>query len=253
MMVHASLTDHSDRVQKAMSIVIFIDFDGVLHPAGGPPGAILPFEWVDELAAMLEPFQGVQLVVHSSWQLNFPSDYIRDFLGPLGARFIGVVGPGSKSDAIDRYVRDHPEVDAAIVVDDQPEEFPSNFRFDVIACDPATGVRNRVVQELLVKWLSQQKGQEAPPSSSISRTGDSKTGEPPKTVKVEAVVSTIIDEFEHLQLDLANGNTLCVGERTRGVNWRDLRIGQRLPCEMEVGPLPRVLSAEVLEPRPAQE
>lgn len=63
---------------------------------------------------------------------------------------------------------------------------------------------------------------------------------------VEAVVTVLIPEFEVVHLETAEGVTLCVGEGTRGVDWRDLRVGQRLRCQLEAG-VTRVLQAQVLE------
>ena len=74
-----------------------------------------------------------------------------------------------------------------------------------------------------------------------------------KHERVEAVVTVVIEEFELVHADTVDGDTLSIGARTRGVDWRDLRIGQRLACQVEIGPLPRVLSAEVIDPPAAQD
>ncbi|QJW85259.1 hypothetical protein HK414_23225 [Ramlibacter terrae] len=79
-----------------MARVLFLDFDGVLHPAGTKPGESLPFEWLPELAALLSSTPDVALAVHSSRVGTYPVDELREFLGPLGCRFIGAVGPGPK-------------------------------------------------------------------------------------------------------------------------------------------------------------
>ena len=79
---------------------IFIDFDGVLHPAGGPEGACLPFEWLCDLKALLSAHPPVRIVVHSSWRLTYPHEEIREFLSGLNALEIDIVGPGEKRQAI---------------------------------------------------------------------------------------------------------------------------------------------------------
>ena len=63
---------------------------------------------------------------------------------------------------------------------------------------------------------------------------------------VDAVVTLLIPMFEVVHLETQDGLTLCVGEGTPGVDWRDLRVGQRLRCELEAG-VTRVLRAQVLE------
>lgn len=63
---------------------------------------------------------------------------------------------------------------------------------------------------------------------------------------LDAVVTLLIPMFEVVHLETKEGLTLCVGEGTPGVDWRDLRVGQRLRCKLEDG-LTRVLRAQVLE------
>lgn len=132
---------------------VFLDFDGVLHPSGGPPGACLPFEWVDQLAALLAPYPDVRVVVHSSWRLQFGVDELRDFLGELGERPVDVVGMGGKAQAIAHYLLSHPEVQGSLVLDDQPGEFPAEFACPVLACKPLLGISDPAVKAQFAAWL----------------------------------------------------------------------------------------------------
>jgi hypothetical protein len=50
-----------------MTRAIFLDFDGVLHPCGGPRGHTLPFEGLPALAILLAAAPDASIVVHSSW------------------------------------------------------------------------------------------------------------------------------------------------------------------------------------------
>ena len=138
---------------------VFLDFDGVLHRAGGPPGTTLPFEWTKELAGLLEPFDDVVIVVHSSWREQFPVEVLREFLEPVGRRLIGVVARGEKGAAIETFLREHPEITAALVVDDQPDEFPAGFPISVLVCNPAAGLSCTETQQRFKDWLvSNTKG-----------------------------------------------------------------------------------------------
>lgn len=72
--------------------VLFLDFDGVLHPVPAVPTnrvvngkpvmraiQVLPFEWLPVLAQLLRPHPDVRLIVHSSWRLvHTPSRCARD-------------------------------------------------------------------------------------------------------------------------------------------------------------------------------
>lgn len=51
---------------------------------------------------------------------------------------------------------------------------------------------------------------------------------------MRATVATLIPEF-HLVHLLADGErTLSVGEDTEGVDWRTLRVGQVLECDLDI-------------------
>lgn len=133
---------------------IFIDFDGVLHPAGGSVGACLPFEWLSDLKALLSPHPPVRIVVHSSWRLTYSHEEIREFLSGLRALEIAIVGPGEKLQAITAYLGAHPEIASGLVIDDEPNEFPADFPLQVVACDPATGISCQYVQNEVTAWLN---------------------------------------------------------------------------------------------------
>jgi len=66
-------------------------------------------------------------------------------------------------------------------------------------------------------------------------------------VVIEATVSVLIPEFELVHLEVDNGDTLSIGELTKGVDWRELHEGQRVRCVVEdYGHATRVIRAEVL-------
>ena len=68
-------------------LLLFLDFDGVLHPG------VRPFPEPDCIAALTEAVSGLELdmVVSSSWREQFTLDELRGFLGPiLGPRLIAV-------------------------------------------------------------------------------------------------------------------------------------------------------------------
>ncbi|WP_431274685.1 HAD domain-containing protein [Variovorax ureilyticus] len=133
--------------------VIFCDFDGVLHPAGGPPGFVLPFEWLPELVTMLKEVDDVSFVVSSTWRETYSVDELRDFLEPLGDRHFGVVEPGPKADAIERFLAQHPEITDAVVLDDEPMDFPVDLSLTVVKCSPSLGIACPKTQEELRAWF----------------------------------------------------------------------------------------------------
>lgn len=133
--------------------IIFLDFDGVLHPTGGPPGTSLPFEWVEQLADALDGFLDVALVVHSTWRLQFSFEELRDFLEPVQGRLLGVAGAGARATAITEFLSTRTDVRDCVILDDCPHEFPPDFPVPVIACDPERGINDPHVLAELGLWL----------------------------------------------------------------------------------------------------
>lgn len=72
--------------------------------------------------------------------------------------------------------------------------------------------------------------------------------------RVEAIVTVLIPEFElvHLVALDGSGNSLSIGEGVDGVDWRELRLGQRLMCDVEGEHSTRVTRAEILSQQDAR-
>ena len=122
--------------------VIFLDIDGVLNSTktsqamGGYPQELYEreaFDWMAiRLLQRLADSSGVQFVLSSAWRLYFSfEDVAKAFDLPI----IGAT-PSSSADGTERgyEIRDwltvHPEVDAYVILDDDPdmlEEQMSNF------------------------------------------------------------------------------------------------------------------------------
>lgn len=129
-----------------MNRLLLLDFDGVLHPIGSKPGETLPFEWLPELTALFARAPDVGIAVHSSWAERYSVGDLREFLGPLGCRLIGAVGPGPKAEAILAFLRSSQNIDDWIVIDDDGSEFPGVFPGTVVICDRTRGISDPAVQ-----------------------------------------------------------------------------------------------------------
>lgn len=69
-------------------MILFLDFDGVLHPSHHPGEAL--FREVPRLAAWLEARPGVDVVISSSWRMHHRQDELVEMLGPgIGSRVVG--------------------------------------------------------------------------------------------------------------------------------------------------------------------
>ena len=142
--------------------IIFLDFDGVLHPAALAvvgPGVTLDelvrrnnlFRWTALLADLLEQHPEVGIVVHSSWRTLSRDFELRELLGTLGPHFMGSAPPGQRWEAI-KWVLDDNAVADYRILDDAGEEFPADLP-ELILCHPERGISDANVRAKLTKWL----------------------------------------------------------------------------------------------------
>ena len=135
--------------------LLFVDFDGVLHPASAPAGA--RFSRVDLLAAVW-PTAGCDMVISSSWRNAFPlATLIRYFPPALRPSVIGATGephrgPFPRYEEIKTYLRRHRPLADWRALDDSWIEFPKQCP-ELIRCDPNHGLQEPQVR-CLQTWLS---------------------------------------------------------------------------------------------------
>jgi hypothetical protein len=73
-------------------MILFLDFDGVLHPEhdGEPTPADRVFCYLPRFEAVMRDFPGVEIVISSTWREQFPLDTLRAQFSPdIAARIIG--------------------------------------------------------------------------------------------------------------------------------------------------------------------
>lgn len=152
--------------------VIFLDFDGVLHPVSALSWFQLRrplrqtiqmarlFRWTWVLDELLVGHEDVQLLVHSTWRLLQDEQTLHEVLGPLAPRFAGrTVGADryqSIVDALERLPGSQYQI-----LDDHAEQFPHEVEH-LIVCDPELGVYDERVRSRLRDWLAQTRPGAAP-------------------------------------------------------------------------------------------
>ncbi len=145
------------------SKVLFLDFDGVLHPDAvfmtkkGPTlraeGSL--FMWAELLIEALEEFPHVPIVLSTSWVRHMGFSRARSYLPtPLKTRVIGAtwhssMGKGwldqnwwdraSRYEQICRYV-DRAHLQAWVSVDDDSERWPQEALGHLVCCDGQLGL-----------------------------------------------------------------------------------------------------------------
>lgn len=156
---------------------IFLDFDGVTHPVSSIAdwrslnlhGGDLPhliqkrslFRWLPLLEKSLDEHPDVVLVVHSAWRSVANNSSLRDILGALSDRFIGVTSleMGRYDGILDLAQRSG--MDQYLIIDDATHEFPVDCE-QLLAPDPETGLSDGKIGQKLRDWLDSTAPQSAP-------------------------------------------------------------------------------------------
>lgn len=133
--------------------ILFVDFDGVLNAAVGPPQAMKRFVWGPVLDELLQPFPKTRLVIHASARDHTDVRTLIRQLGHLGRRVVDVAPKViPRWQAICAWLSRHPDVPNYRILDDAPAEFPFGLS-EVIVCDSRTGISALNIQKQLVEWL----------------------------------------------------------------------------------------------------
>ena len=148
-------------MNQARSAVIFLDFDGVIHPADYLRfneidgelvlGSDVRFCWAGVLWDLIKDHDR-DLVIHSSWRTSFDLSQIRNMLPPeLRSRVRDVTGDGGRFDSIKEYVAVH-QLRKYLILDDAPEEFPLGLQA-LVVCHPERGIDSPEVKERVIRFL----------------------------------------------------------------------------------------------------
>lgn len=163
--------------------IVFIDFDGVLHPTTAAvdlkrsfiqqasPAELHArglFVHTPLLAAALQGAHDsaeLRVVVHSSWRSNFRDDEIRRVIPELDPWMLGTVGfPTLGRDAaIMKWLEMMGDkVSDFLVLDDVPQLFAGGAAkwANLVLCHPERGIADPQVQEELKKFLTGRRKRE---------------------------------------------------------------------------------------------
>jgi hypothetical protein len=134
--------------------LVYLDFDGVLHPASPVMGDLF------SRAYLLEPIvekTDLQIVISSSWRFTHTLEQLQAKLpSTLAQRVIGmtgdaVIGKHARYQEIMNHVRQLEPGTAWRALDDSYWEFPTSCK-ELIRCNPNTGIGVKEVAQLNT-WL----------------------------------------------------------------------------------------------------
>lgn len=143
-------------------MVLFLDFDGVLHPFHRPNGALV---LIPAFERILRDFPEVDIVISSSWREGYALDELRSFFSPdIALRIIGVTPVLSMEEH--EFVREAEigmwRADAGraaepwVALDDMPSFFSPGCEHLVLV-DPYTGL-NADTENVLRERLHRASG-----------------------------------------------------------------------------------------------
>ena len=137
-----------------MQKILFLDFDGVLHPASPTPNNI--FGKAKELGELLSLFP-CNIVISSSWRFHFPfAELVQRFPENIRHLIVGQtgephIGKWPRFNEIKDYMIQKRLVADWRALDDSYFEFP-NYCEELILCNPNTGVSKKEIT-VLEDWL----------------------------------------------------------------------------------------------------
>lgn len=139
-------------------MIIFLDFDGVLHPEPCHRAELLLRE-LPRLETVLRDFPQSQVVISSTWRATRTLGELQAVFSPdVALRVVGVTPAWRDLDHVVYGHHRQAEVDAwlkanrspwekYVVLDDRAWLFPP-FYAPLLLCDPATGIDDQVEQQL---------------------------------------------------------------------------------------------------------
>ncbi|MFZ7336446.1 HAD domain-containing protein [Comamonas jiangduensis] len=153
-------------LKSHQSRVLFLDFDGVLHPPKAIAGAKPPltptqirlgwpqtFQHLPVLERLLAGYDNVGVVVSSSWRQYLKVPELAELLASIGSYFAGAVRHGARDEAIRAYINEH-AIEDFVILDDVKKFFPGDWP-QLILCNSALGISDPAVQQKLQTWLQQ--------------------------------------------------------------------------------------------------
>lgn len=139
-------------------MILFLDFDGVLHPYGDCFRATDLFRNLPALEALLREFPDVRIVISSSWRTDGLDSLRKNFSEDIAARIVGVTAPTPRS--ADGYAPAEREQEivawlevnggveqAWVALDDADWQFPLHM-YRLVACNADVGFDDAACGEL---------------------------------------------------------------------------------------------------------
>ncbi|MDB5807634.1 MAG: uncharacterized protein JWN73_4956 [Betaproteobacteria bacterium] len=147
---------------REFPVILFLDFDGVLHPVGGVPerqrmGKLPLLE-----ALLREPgLEGVGIVISSTWRVIHTAAQLRSLFAPdMRERVLGCTPqleqhrtPHRRYEDISAWLRAHPAIREWVALDDDFHGFAPEAHARTVFTNSDTGLTPRDIDVLRARLL----------------------------------------------------------------------------------------------------
>lgn len=134
------MSDFIETATKHERKGLFLDFDGVLHPAGIEVPQEPAFVWLPMLEVTIAGHPNVGIVASSTWRYMHTDGELRHLLGEVGHLFLGAIPRGPRSDGHRWWLHLNPAFTSHRFLDDDAREIPVPPPAELVVCDPALGL-----------------------------------------------------------------------------------------------------------------
>ena len=136
-------------------MLLFIDIDGVLHPAPPHNRDVGVLCHTERFESIMRDFPGCQIVISSSWREQFDLDTLHGFFSPdIAIRIVGVTPAINdpvkflRQREIEQYLADTNQRNIPwVVLDDDLDHFASGTP-NLVLCDKITGIDDAAERQL---------------------------------------------------------------------------------------------------------
>jgi hypothetical protein len=136
-----------------MEYLVFLDFDGVLHPAPPHNRDVGVFCHLESFEMVMRDFPNFHIVISSSWRQQFSLDALRSFFSDdIAERIVGTTPllPDIRQREIEQYLLDNDYSASWIALDDADDEFEPGLP-NVVLCNAELGFDARSEADLREK------------------------------------------------------------------------------------------------------
>lgn len=143
-------------------MIIFLDFDGVLHPVHARDSG--QFCYMEDFLDLVDDFPKIEIVISSSWRHQMSLDTLQSMFGRHARKVIDAtpdVKAPVKNDfwrlyEIETWIAENDYKGSWIAIDDAANEFPFEHP-DLFLCESSIGLDDDAIEALRLRLMGMMK------------------------------------------------------------------------------------------------